>query len=430
MNIMQRCNSCLLGSARAMLYRIQLYLTAALVLVCCPIAFAQFGINIHLDPKDLISKKNHAQPEPMKMPATTAEAEAALAACKERDKVLWQYICGLMHMRQGDFSKAKGHFENALQTVDGRFGKDRTAKRSRSYFSGEAKKTFVGEPYERVMANYYLGILYWMDEGPNRARPCFKNALYEDSYVGDERYACDYVLCEYLDAIAAVKLGQNGDDAALRARAITNTVTIPPFTGPSLPPPNAKANVLIFVEFGNGPVKYAAGEHNEELHVHPVQGRAQSVRLQIGTQTLVLSAYDDLYFQASTRGGRAMDHINKGKAVFKDSTAVVGAAALYAAALSTAAHVDDRVALGVAAFGFASSLLSAAGKPDADTRCWYNLPQFLSFAAVELPPGKHALHVEFLDSNGKMLAVGSRHGEVEVKDGGRDTVLCLSEKTN
>jgi hypothetical protein len=314
--------------------------------------------------------------------------------------------------------------------VDGRFGKDRTAQRSRSYFSKEAKKTFVGEPYERVMANYYLGILYWMDEGPNRARPCFKNALYEDCYVGDERYASDYVLCEYLDAVAAVKLGQGGDEPEQRARAITNTVTIPPFTGPTLPAPNAKANVLIFVEFGNGPIKHATGKHNEELRIRPVQSQARSARVQIGSQTLALAAYDDLFFQASTRGGRAMDHINKGKAVFKDSTAVVGAAALYGSAISAAACADQRVALGFAALGFASSLLSAAGKPDADTRCWYNLPQFLSFASVELPPGRHPLHVEFLDANGRRIGLGNRQTEVEVRDGDRDTVVFLSERTN
>ena len=219
--------------------RILPVLTAALVLVCCLAARAQFGFNIDLDPGKLIPKKELGHAEQMKIPGTIAEAEAALATCKERDKVLWQYVCGVMHMREGHFADAKRRFEDALVTVDGRFGKDRTAQRSRSYFSKEAKKTFVGEPYERVMANYYLGILYWMDEDPNRARPCFKNALYEDSYVGDERYASDYVLCEYLDAVAAVKLGQSGDEAEQRARAITNTVTIPPFTGPPLPAPDA-----------------------------------------------------------------------------------------------------------------------------------------------------------------------------------------------
>lgn len=405
-------------------------LIAAVVLLCCSGAWAQFGIHIDLDPSKLIAKKQPVQHSEMRMPGTTAEAEAALAASKETDKVLWQYVCGLFYMREGRFADAKRLFEDAMRIVNGRFGKDRSAQRARGYFSKESKKTFVGEPYERVMANYYLGILYWMEDGPNLARPCFKNALYEDCYVGDEHYAGDYVICEYLDALAAVKLGQSGDDAERRSRSITNTVSVPPFTGPPMPVLDAKANLLIFVEFGSGPVKYATGKNNEELRFRPVHSQARSARLQIGNQSLTLGAQDDLFFQAFTRGGRAMDHINKGKAVFKDSTAIAGAAALYGAGISAAAGVDERVALGLVAFGFASSLLSSAGKPDADTRCWYNLPQFLAFTAVEVAPGKHSIMAEFFDESGTRIGSGHRQVDVDVKENRRDTVLFLSDKTS
>ena len=45
---------------------------------------------------------------------------------------------------------------------------DKSAKKARSYFSEESKKIFQGEPYERVMAYYYRGILYWMDGEPGQ----------------------------------------------------------------------------------------------------------------------------------------------------------------------------------------------------------------------------------------------------------------------
>src|SRR5512138_1708265 len=63
-----------------------------------------------------------------------------------RDKVLWQYRTGAAAMRQGDFALARTSFDDALLTLQGAFGPDANARKSRSYFQGEAKKTFIGEP--------------------------------------------------------------------------------------------------------------------------------------------------------------------------------------------------------------------------------------------------------------------------------------------
>ena len=43
---------------------------------------------------------------------------------------------------------------------------DKSARKARGYFHEESSKGFRGEPYERVMAYYYRGILYWMDGEP------------------------------------------------------------------------------------------------------------------------------------------------------------------------------------------------------------------------------------------------------------------------
>ena len=57
---------------------------------------------------------------------------------------------------------------------------DDTAREARGLFNEESVKTFRGEPYERVMAYYYRGILYWMDGEPDNARAAFRSAAVQD----------------------------------------------------------------------------------------------------------------------------------------------------------------------------------------------------------------------------------------------------------
>jgi tetratricopeptide (TPR) repeat protein len=100
----------------------------------------------------------------------------AMAHGPPRDKALWEYRTAAAAMRQGKFALAKEYLDDALTTLQGIYGKSPDAKKARSYFHAEAKKTFIGEPYERSMAYIYRGILYWMDGQPDNARACFRSA--------------------------------------------------------------------------------------------------------------------------------------------------------------------------------------------------------------------------------------------------------------
>lgn len=412
-----------------------------LAIITFVVAWAQAAQSqINLDPSGLgieIPNPFKKKPKPanartadVDLPRTLQQAEIRLNNCKPEDKVLWQYITALMHMRAGNYEDARKLFEQALDTVDNRFGKDRSAARARNYLSKEASKTFVGEPYERSMANYYLGILYWMQGGPNQARPCFKNALFEDQYVGDEVYASDYVLCCYLDALGAVKLGQSPDNALEMARSITNTITGPAANPAPLAPLSADANVLVFVEYGLGPLKTSAGDNNEKLVFKAGRPTARYARMEISGAKYELAPSDDVYFQAATRGGRAMDHVNKGKAQFKQGTEVFGATAVTGGIIAAAAGADPRVATGIALAGEGLALFGQAVNPEADTRCWYNLPQYLSFVPLHLSAGRYTLHVEFLDVNRNRVADGLRSIAVDVGTDSKDTLVFVSEFRN
>jgi len=127
------------------------------------------------------------------------DGENAMNQAPEKDRVLWQYRTGLAALRRGNFAEAQRMFEDALTRVGGIIGPDKSGKQARSLFSEEAKKTFIGEPYERVMAYFYRGVLYWMNGEPDNARACFRNAQFQDSDTENREYANDWILMDYLD---------------------------------------------------------------------------------------------------------------------------------------------------------------------------------------------------------------------------------------
>jgi hypothetical protein len=147
--------------------------------------------------------------------------------------------------------------------------------------------------------------------------------------------------------------------------------------------------------------------------------------LRLGTQQFSLVPYDDLQWQATTRGGRVMDHILANKAVFKDAT---GGAAMAAAATSVGLmhHRQGEAALIAGGVAVVAGLLSATTTPEADIRAWDSLPRYLSFAALELPPGEHTLAVDFRDGGGRIIVTKGVTFTVPA-GGSKDTVLFISE---
>jgi len=347
----------------------------------------------------------------------------AIANGPPRDRVLWQYRTAAAAMRQGKFDLAKESLDDALRTLGGIYGNDPEARKARGYFHAEARKTFIGEPYERSMAYFYRGVLYWRDGELDNARACFRSAEFEDSDAAEHAYAGDWVLPDYLDGLATAKLGGDGADAFQRAQANAK--------GINLPPPNPKANVLFFLEFGPGPQKYAMGQYGEELHFRTAISPVRSVRLKLGALDIPVAPTDDLNFQAITRGGRVMDHILGNKAVFKATTDAVGDVAIVGGAIAaTSRNRDTRaVGVGLALAGLASKIISASTTPAADTRAWDNLPQFLSFAAVPLPVGDHRATVEFLDDNGQALPKLTKTLTLTVTTADRDKVVFASDNS-
>jgi hypothetical protein len=340
-----------------------------------------------------------------------------------KDRVLWQYRTAAAAMRQGKFDVAKPLLDDALLTLGGIYGPDSEARKSRRLFSKESRKLFIGEPYERSMAYFYRGVLYWMDGELDNARACFRSAEFEDSDAENKEYAGDWVLPDYLDGLATTKLGGNGEDAFKRARENSKNINLPEY--------QPKANVLVIVEYGPGPVKYGAGEYGEELHFRTRGSPVLSAQIKTGSINLQVAPCDDLNFQATTRGGRVMDHVLANKAVFKKATDKLGDAAIVSgsilAGIGHGSHnASDEVGAGLLIAGLVSKAFSAATTPEADTRTWDNLPQFISFATMKLTPGEHTVTIEFNNAAGQADPKLTKSITVNVP-ADRDKVVFVSD---
>ena len=350
-----------------------------------------------------------------------ADGKAAIALAPARDKVLWKMRTSAVAMRRGDYPEAKRLLDEVIFSIGGIVSKDKDAKKARGVFHEEARKSFHGEPYEQVMAYYYRGILYWMDGEPDNARACFRTGQLVDSDTENKEYSADYVLLYYLDGLASVKLAGDGGDAFNRSEKEAHWSRPPRY--------DSQANVLIFAEYGNGPTKYGTGEYGEQLRFLPGSSNHRGARFRVNNLAVALDPYDDLNFQATTRGGRVMDHILGNKAVFKTATDVAGDVGLVGGLLLASQRETRDAGIGLAAAGLVSKIISSATTPAADTRCWQNLPEYLSFGALRLPPGQYTASVDFLPSPGSPISVSTKTLTFTVADASRDTVLFVSDKS-
>ena len=344
------------------------------------------------------------------------------ASVPKKDRVLWEYRNGLAAMRKGDFATAKQLFDDAILTLQGIYGKDVSAKKARGYFREEAKKNFLGEPYERVMAYWYRGIMYWMDGEPDNARACFKSAQLMDSDAESKEFAADYASLEYLDGYASVKLNGDGSDSLQRAQKLSKIGQLPPY--------DKDANVLVFLEFGNGPTKFATGEYSEQLRFRTPPSQVQGAWLRVSNKKIRIGPYDDLNYQATTRGGRVMDHVLANKAVFKGTTDAIGTGALVSGGVLAATQRGDAqiVGLGLLAAGALTKIVSGATTPEADTRAWDNLPQYVSFTPLKLAPGTYDGAVDFTDAAGNAVMTKTFKFTTPAPNG-HDAVIFLSDKS-
>ncbi|MBC7952112.1 MAG: hypothetical protein H7Z12_09895 [Rhodospirillaceae bacterium] len=346
----------------------------------------------------------------------------------KRNQVLNDMRLGLAAMEMGDNALAERLLDDALLSIESIYVNNADAATARELFAKELVKDFKGEPYERAMAYYYRGLLYMRAGDYDNARASFKGGFIQDSFADEDQNRADFGLLQYLQGWAS----------RCRGNGVTADEDFKEFAGTNdkFPLPAGSDNTLVLVETGSAPVKYSQGDTNSDKPKYlkfrrasptetaqiaftetvqppaPKKGEKPKPARDV-SHSLKLTQLEDIYFQASTRGGREFDSVLAGKAQFKSVTNTVGnvalAGAVLAASYANNANTYQQQRDGAAAAGILllvgvlAKAASEAAEADADIRYWDNLPDRVHAVSLSLPPMVTSLSVDFMAADGSLV---------------------------
>ena len=315
-------------------------------------------------------------------PARLRPFFAKLYADGERNAVMNLMEAGGAAFQMGEYRLAEHLFDDAIGRVERFHVDDENLRRARSEFRAESLKDFKGEPYERAMLYYYRGLLFARAGDFQNARAAFINASLQDTYAEEERFRGDFGMMSFLAAWASLCDGNETRAEELGSVAAQEDPRLRTIDVP---------RALLLLETGVGPVKVPAGRNKEILFFLASANKDIEVRASVGnvdapdgSSTVVrLDTLGDLQFQATTRGGRPIDALLKGKAIFKDSVAGAGELAHAMGEATTLLSAFENFSdtgtlfggLGAMAIGAGLKAVSSRVTADADTRRWRTLPR-------------------------------------------------------
>ena len=359
------------------------------------------------------------QPAPEYSDDLVVEGKRLIAQAPRQDKNLWRLRVGLVALKQNQPNDAKALFEAAMPAAGQILQADASTRMAQSLFSPENVKGFHGEPYERAMGWFYRGLIYWMDGEPANARACFRTAQLMDALAEKHEHRADWVMLDYLDGFITAKLGKDGSAALRRAREHAGAIALPDY--------NPAANTLLVLQTGFGPVKKSGGDVGEALVYDGGHSDVAQIRITVAGQTVTAPIFDNLTVQASTRGSRAMDLVLARKATVKKVGDTIGDVGTVPGVVLVDYEDTRDAGLALLGVGLVGKFIGNSVETRADTRTWNNLPQHLSFVALNLPVGEHPATVDFIDATGAALPDRQKSVLLTVQ-AGRDTVLLVADR--
>jgi hypothetical protein len=318
-----------------------------------------------------------------------------------RSQVLNDMEASVVAMEIGAPEYAHRLLDDAYQRIETVYADNPAAKAARSNFVPEANKDFKGEPYERSMVGYYLGLSSAMMNDLEDARVSFKWGELQDTMSASETYQSDMALLNYLVGWV--------DQCSGRQHTADEFYSLAREYNTDLVAPDRGHNLLFLAETGLGPMKQSSGKYEEELGYSARDfSAANRIKFEQADRVVEGVLAEDLYFQASTLGGREIDKILAGKASFKEGAEDAASAAATVAVFSTAMAMNSSLAgnadqansfaqLGgfAALISLGSKIAAEQSKPEADARYWDNLPAQIYVATAKLDPKANSSSISF-----------------------------------
>lgn len=322
-----------------------------------------------------------------------------LAERTDEHFVLNNLRLGSVNMAAYDFDAAEDAFLRAYEVINS-VGVNDGGRSLGAILVDEKMRIWKGEPFERAMANFYLGLIYYMRQDYNNARGAFENALFKLRDYADKGDVKDeYREQESNFAVGLIMLARTwqrlGRDDLARANFDRARELRPELAAVCEEPRNANSNLLLVVEFGHGPRKIRDGD-GAFIGFAPDPGRAGAIpppQVQIDGTVINLAGMNqppiDLLAMAQDRKWQDIDTIRAVKSVAGTGLLVGGAGVT-----AYGAHRDNEDAMiaGLAMMG-AGALLKATSQ--ADVRQWEMLPRTVFLLPLRVAPGTHDITVSF-----------------------------------
>jgi hypothetical protein len=341
---------------------------------------------------DQIAAYADARPEPLRPLYRT------LYAGGERNAVLNFQRLGLAAYEAGLYKDAAWAFDQALARIEAIYGDSKQAETARSVFHNESNKDYMGEPYERAMAYYYRGLLYLNAGDYSNARIAFREAERMDTLSDSEAFQSDFAAMNYLQGWS---LRCDG-----RASAAKEYFDLAAKGQKGLTAPAEGDNVLFLAELGNGPVKVRDGAQAQKLVFQAGEAYPETIATVThgaggAPATLTLIPASSINYQATTRGGRAIDGLMNGKANWKEGTGAVGDALMMQGLVGN----DPTGGYGQMA-GLLLGMLSKSMKTSADIRAWDGLPDTIAIGTARATAPDWTYSVAYAGEKGPVEVQG------------------------
>jgi len=366
---------------------------------------------------------------------------AALAASMHPSTILYLNESAMCSLAREDYPDAERQLREVDRLLNTYYSEERE-KRALSVFGAEAEKVYRGDPYEQASA-YMLLALILMDRGDyDNALAACKSGILADSDASENLFDSDIALLHAVEAKCCLlrgdkeafssrqdaaakavrltsmqvrdgfskrqdllellkmsrsdrrRLGEKRSDDEIRAeiQSLSGTLDqqIKSIDAATLLGPlySGDYNVLILVPRGRCARKTRTGTDAEMVVFREYTASCEFPGLYLDGQSLnpdgVLASTVDVDFQATTRGGRRMDAILRGKAASRTTTRGLGESLTQAGS-----NVGGVPGLGVALVGALVQGAAGAMTPEADTRCWQSLPKYYQIYTLRLPYGRH-----------------------------------------
>ncbi|MCL2647604.1 MAG: tetratricopeptide repeat protein [Phycisphaerales bacterium] len=318
---------------------------------------------------------------------------------KNENYVLNNCRYGSCALAAGDLDGAFQAFMTAYEVMNATHVNDagRTAGATVLF---EGFKVWTGEPFERAMAHYYLGLICLKKHDYDNARAAFQNGLFKlRDYAGKEDLD-HYKAAESNFALGYFGLGYcylRQGKADLAEANFKQAMEIDPRLKDVIEAVQCSGvNTLIFVEAGAGPRKVARGWYNEESAFRPTpaeRGPLMPISVLVDGQAItspyIQNHMLDTLAMAQEKRWQDIDTVKKVKAAAGTGMMAAGTGmAVYGA---NTRHNEAMMWAGV---GTALAGAALAASSQSDVRNWEMLPRTVYMIPASLSPGQHQVTVQ------------------------------------